>query len=109
MTREQVTPAQVRAARGLVNWTVRDLAKAAGIHRNTVTSFEVGRYAGRPETVAAMRKALEKAGIEFITGRKLGVVLYPPQVGRRRLRSEPQPVEDKGKRSRFAALMSPCG
>jgi DNA-binding XRE family transcriptional regulator len=50
--------------------TVRDLAKAAGIHYNTVNSFETERYAGRPETIAAMRKALEKAGVEFTNGRR---------------------------------------
>ena len=64
----QVMPSQVRAARGLLGWTVRDLANAAGIHRNTVNNFERERYAGRPETIAAMRKALEKAGVQFLTG-----------------------------------------
>ena len=56
-------------------WTVRDLAKAAGIHYNTVNSFETERYAGRPETIAAMRKALERAGVEFTNGKKPGVRL----------------------------------
>ena len=49
---------------------MRDLAKAAGIHYNTVNSFETERYAGRPETIAAMCKALEKAGVEFTNGRR---------------------------------------
>jgi DNA-binding XRE family transcriptional regulator len=59
----------------ILEWTVRDLAKAAGIHHNTVNSFETERYAGRPETIASMRKALEKAGVEFINGKKPGVRL----------------------------------
>ena len=42
----------------------------------TVNSFETERYAGRPETVAAMRKALEKAGVEFTNGKRPGVRLY---------------------------------
>ena len=46
----------------------RSLPIAAGIHHNTVTTFETGKYAGKPETIAAMRKALEKAGVEFIKG-----------------------------------------
>ncbi len=68
----QVMPSQVRAARGLLGWTVRDLANAAGIHRNTVNNFERERYAGRPETIAAMRKALEMSGVEFTNGKRPG-------------------------------------
>ena len=68
-------PSQVRAARGLLGWTVRDLANAAGIHRNTVNNFEMERYASRPETIAAMRKALERSGVEFTNGKKPGVRL----------------------------------
>jgi DNA-binding XRE family transcriptional regulator len=61
-----VTSAQVRMARAALNWTVRDLAEAAGLHRNTITNIEVGRYAGDPETISKIRKVLEVAGIEFI-------------------------------------------
>lgn len=61
-----VTSAQVRMARGALNWTVRDLAEAAGLHRNTITNLELGRYAGDPETLAVIERALRKAGIDFI-------------------------------------------
>ena len=37
------------------------------------TALRAERYAGRPETIAAMRKALEKAGVEFTNGKELGV------------------------------------
>ena len=50
----------------MLGWSSRRLAEEAGIHHNTVTTFETGKYAGKPETVAAMRKALEKAGVVFI-------------------------------------------
>lgn len=70
-----MTSAQLRAARGLLNWTVRDLAEKAKIHRNTVSNFETGRYAGDPEKVAAMRRAIEKAGVEFTNGKRPGVRL----------------------------------
>jgi transcriptional regulator with XRE-family HTH domain len=59
----------------LLDWTLRDLAEAAGIHHNTISSFETGRYAGSPETIAAMCKALEKAGVEFTNGKRPGVRL----------------------------------
>ena len=34
-----------------------------------------GRYAGKPETLKAIRKALEKAGVEFLNGNRPGVRL----------------------------------
>ena len=65
MTKAQVTNAQIRAARGLLSWTVRDLAEKAGVHRNTITNIETGKYAGDAETLSAIRTTLEGAGVEF--------------------------------------------
>jgi transcriptional regulator with XRE-family HTH domain len=72
-----MTSAQARAARGLLNWTVRDLSERSGLHRNTVTNFETGRYAGRPEAVDAMQSALESGGVVFLpqNGNGPGVAL----------------------------------
>jgi ribosome-binding protein aMBF1 (putative translation factor) len=53
-------------ARAALGWTVRDLAKASKLHRNTINNIEVGRYAGDPETLAIIEKILSRAGIEFI-------------------------------------------
>lgn len=61
-----MTSAQVRAARGLINWTIRDLAEQAGVHRNTITNIETGRYAGSSGAIAAIRTVLESAGVEFL-------------------------------------------
>jgi DNA-binding XRE family transcriptional regulator len=61
-----VKPAQVRMARAALNWSLADLAGAAGVHRNTISNFETGRYAGSRDALAAIREALEQAGIEFI-------------------------------------------
>ena len=61
-----VTSAQVRMARAALNWTVRDLAAAASVHRNTITNVETERYLGDPETLAAIEKVLKRAGVEFI-------------------------------------------
>jgi transcriptional regulator with XRE-family HTH domain len=61
-----VTSAQLRAARGLVNWSVRELSDRAGIHRNTITNFETGKSGGDPETIAALCAALEAAGVIFV-------------------------------------------
>ncbi|SNX74851.1 helix-turn-helix protein [Cereibacter ovatus] len=74
-----VTSAQIRAARGLLNWTVRDLAERSGVHRNTVTRIET-ETTGPGHSVAAIRAALEAAGVEFIAenGGGAGVRMAKP-------------------------------
>ncbi|MHB8284806.1 MAG: helix-turn-helix domain-containing protein [Caulobacteraceae bacterium] len=52
-------------ARGAVGWTVRDLSDKAGVHRNTITRIETGSDS-EPRTLAALRSALEAAGVIFI-------------------------------------------
>ena len=49
-----------------MNWSLADLAKVSGIHRNTISNFETERYAGSAESIAAIRTALEAAGMVFI-------------------------------------------
>jgi transcriptional regulator with XRE-family HTH domain len=61
-----VTSAQLRMARAAVNWTVRELAEATGLHRNTITNIEIGRYAGDPKSLEIIEFVLRKAGVEFI-------------------------------------------
>jgi transcriptional regulator with XRE-family HTH domain len=75
-----VTSAQVRMARAALNWTVRDLAAATGLHRNTITNIEVGRHAGDPATLTLIRDVLSREGIEFIdeNGGGAGVRLRKP-------------------------------
>jgi transcriptional regulator with XRE-family HTH domain len=77
-----VTSAQIRAARGLLNWTVRDLADRSGVHRNTVTRVET-EATGPGHSIAAIRAALEAAGVEFIpeNGGGAGVRLSKPGAG----------------------------
>jgi transcriptional regulator with XRE-family HTH domain len=53
-------------ARAALNWTVRDLAEATGLHRNTITNIETERYAGDVATLAAIVSVLKRAGVEFI-------------------------------------------
>ncbi len=62
-------------ARAALNWSLEDLAKAAGVHRNTISNFETGKYAGDPEKLKQVRLALEKAGVEFTNGDAPGVRL----------------------------------
>jgi transcriptional regulator with XRE-family HTH domain len=68
-----MTGAQIRAARGFLDWSVRDLSKKAKVHFNTIHAIERGKSIGKPDTMAAIRKALEKAGVEFTNGKRSGV------------------------------------
>jgi DNA-binding XRE family transcriptional regulator len=61
-----VTSAQLRMARAALNWTVRNLAEVTGLHRNTITNIEVGRYLGDQKTLETIEAAFRKAGVEFI-------------------------------------------
>ena len=63
-----ISSEQVRAARALLRWEQRDLAKASGISLPSVKRLETqpGALAAQPKTIAALRRALEKAGVEFI-------------------------------------------
>jgi transcriptional regulator with XRE-family HTH domain len=61
-----VTSAQVRMARAALNWTVRDLAEATQLHRNTISNIETGRYGGDVATLTRIAAVLKRAGVDFI-------------------------------------------
>lgn len=61
-----MTPSQGRAARALLDWSQRRLADESKVHHNTISNFEKGKYFGKPETVAAIKSALEASGIKFV-------------------------------------------
>ena len=56
--------AQLRAGRSLLGWSQFDLAAAAKVSRATVARAELSEVS--PAAVAALRKALEKAGVIFV-------------------------------------------
>jgi len=72
-------------ARAALGWTVRDLAKATGLHRNTITNIEIGRYAGDQNSISMIEAVLREAGVEFIdpNGRGPGVRLSKPEAPKR--------------------------
>jgi DNA-binding XRE family transcriptional regulator len=70
-----VKPAQVKMARAALDWSLEDLAQKAGVHRNTISNFETGKFAGDPETLRKLQRALEAAGVEFTNGDHPGVRL----------------------------------
>ena len=61
-----MTPAQCRAARGLMNWTQGFLAKASGVSDVTIRNFENEKTRLQPASVQVIRSALENAGVIFV-------------------------------------------
>jgi transcriptional regulator with XRE-family HTH domain len=77
-----LTSEQIRAARALLRWEQRELAEASGVSLPSVKRLETqpGALAAQERTIAELRKALEKAGVEFIAanGGGPGVRLRKP-------------------------------
>ena len=62
----EISPAQCRAGRALLEITQTQLAASAGLGLSTVVDFEKERRQVAPESVEAIRRALVRAGVEFI-------------------------------------------
>jgi predicted transcriptional regulator len=65
-----VTPREVRAARAFLGWTRQQLADRAIVALNTVIRLEQGVVDTRSSTLDAVRRALEAAGVEFLSLRE---------------------------------------
>jgi transcriptional regulator with XRE-family HTH domain len=61
-----MTPAQCRAARGLLKWNQDELAGKASVSAVTIRNFENERSSPQRATLDVMRRALEAAGVQFI-------------------------------------------
>jgi DNA-binding transcriptional regulator YiaG len=62
----EMTPAQCRAARGLLSWTQDQLANASRVSDVTVRHFENDEVTPRRSSLHVMRRALEGAGVVFL-------------------------------------------
>ena len=67
-------PAQIRAARALLDWRQEDLSKASGVGTATIQRIEKSRHptTGYVSTLVRIQEAFEKAGILFIDGDDAG-------------------------------------
>jgi transcriptional regulator with XRE-family HTH domain len=61
-----ITTAQIRGARGVLNWSQADLAERTGISATSIGSIENGQTSPRASTLHSIQKAFETGGIEFI-------------------------------------------
>ena len=72
-----LTSELIRAARALLRWEQRSLADASSVSLPTIKRLELrpGILAAHGSTVAALKRALEGAGVEFTNGDQPGVRL----------------------------------
>jgi hypothetical protein len=76
MSYRHLTAAQMRAARGLLDWNQADLAKASGVALSTVKRMEsVGPERSSVENIDKVSTALEEGGVTFTNGGEPGVKL----------------------------------
>lgn len=61
-----ITTAQIRGARGILNWSQQDLAQRTGISATSIGSIENGQTTPRASTLETIRNTLERNGIEFL-------------------------------------------
>ncbi|MEO4040789.1 helix-turn-helix transcriptional regulator [Hoeflea sp. CAU 1731] len=63
-----ITGSQIRAARGLLNWSAVELATRVGMSRNTINRLEMsdGIPPSRSQSLQEIKTLFEKAGVIFI-------------------------------------------
>ena len=54
-----------RAARGFLDWTAADLARASGVSSRAISAFERSITTPHDRTLRDLEEAFQKAGIEF--------------------------------------------
>lgn len=61
---------QVKAARGWLGWSRKELSRKAGLHYNTLKYLESNEQTHEPkdETIQALRQAFDAAGVMFHEG-----------------------------------------
>ena len=60
-----VYAAQIRAARGLLNWSQAELAQRSGVSKQSVTRIENGTMDPRFSTMAALYDSFLSAGVKI--------------------------------------------
>ncbi len=92
-----ITPVQCRAARALLDWPRERLASESRIGLRSIVDFERSARAPRYVTLDALRRALEKAGVEFIAenGGGPGVRIRKSAMGAEEISQQIDALEDK--------------
>lgn len=70
--RTRFSPAQLRAARGLLDWSVDRLAEAADLECEAITLFETAEGELSPRDMGRLGRALNMNGVIAIAGDRAG-------------------------------------
>ena len=65
-----LSPEQSRAARAWLGWSQTELAKRALVSLSTVRDFETGQRTPFANNLAALRRAIQGAGVRLVFDRK---------------------------------------
>lgn len=60
-----INPEQIRAARGLLDWSTANLAEKSGLTVNGINKIERGHVSAHRDTLEVLQKTLEDNGIDF--------------------------------------------
>lgn len=82
MSNPTITPAHCRAARGLLDWSLKHLATRSDVGVTGLRDFERDRPSLSPAALAAVQQTFENAGIEFLipdgtSSKAVGVCFLP--------------------------------
>lgn len=61
-----ITTAQIRGARGLLDWSQSELSRRTGISTTSIGNIESGHTQARESTLALIRTAFERSGVDFM-------------------------------------------
>ncbi len=70
-----ISSAQCRAARAMIEWSRDVLAAESRVGKRTIVDFERGARSPQASTLLAIQRAFEAAGVEFTNGDAPGVRL----------------------------------
>lgn len=72
-----ITGRQLKAARALIGWEQTELARKSDVGIATIRRMESfdGEVGARTSTLSRVKRALEKAGVEFLDDERPGVRL----------------------------------
>jgi transcriptional regulator with XRE-family HTH domain len=96
-----ISTAQIRGARGLLDWSQAELSRRTNISTTSIGNIESGNTQARESTLAVIRKAFEEGGISFIDGgvrvqEQLVQILSGPDANDRLLEDVYQTLRDSG-------------
>jgi transcriptional regulator with XRE-family HTH domain len=60
-----VDGAQIRAARALLDWQIKDLARRSGVSESTLLKYEAAGLSGHLRVIRRVLQAFDAAGVTF--------------------------------------------